>query len=375
MFVPWGRFLAEEELSINDTWTQARRSLNPRISCLVENVQLLRRSAEDARHEARQWAATAGDSGGASSIEAEGLGGDGEEAVSAYEPNDVGIATRLIDVIRSAAGGRQITAGSPELRGAVGDLSRFQQSALSCAEDLRATKVAESQGIRIASPGLRCVDATVPLQAQMRAIKSQQTCASRERVKMIQGVQCSAIAGGTDRTAAAQSVLAGFGEDDVHLTQSDATEPALHAHAGMDIRFGPSTSFVHAGRAIAARLTLNEKQAIVFLILCRQLVLLRRTDRGDAAQLCQFVGGEGGTSKTRTIQAPVELFARKDLSGRLLITATSGTAAAPINGITIHSACGFSKGAGAAANASRDVDGERLPKPAERFVHAQTPTD
>ncbi|GJN72473.1 hypothetical protein PLICBS_006546 [Purpureocillium lilacinum] len=56
-------------------------------------------------------------------------------------------------------------------------------------------------------------------------------------------------------------------------------------------------------------------------------------------------------------------------------TATSGAAAARINGITIHSACGFSKDAGAAANANRDVDGVRLPRPTERFVHGQTRMD
>ncbi|OAQ59512.1 ATP-dependent DNA helicase PIF1 [Purpureocillium lilacinum] len=143
----------------------------------------------------------------------------------------------------------------------------------------------------------------------------------------------------------------------------------------MAVCLGPSMSFVHNGKAIAARLTLNKKQSIAFLIMCRQLDLLRRTAGGDVAQLCQFVGGEGGTGKSRVIQALVELFAGRDMSRRLLITATSGAAAARINGITIHSACGFSKDAGAAANANRDIDGVRLPRPTERFVHGQTRMD
>lgn len=374
--MPWEDFLAEQELSINETWTRARRSLSPRVSCLVDNVQLLRRSAEDARRDAKQWAATAGDIGGSSSIEVDGPGRDGDEAASAYEPNDVGIATRLIDVLRSAAGACQITAGSPELSGAVKELSRFQQSALSCAMDLRGTRVAEDRERHVVSPGFRCSGASVPPQAQLRAIKSQQTSASRERVKMIQGMQSIATAGGgTDRAAAAQSILAGFGEDDVDLTEADAGGPVIEAHAGMTVRLGPSTSFVHAGKVIAARLTLNKKQSIAFLIMCRQLDLLRRTAGGDVAQLCQFVGGEGGTGKSRVIQALVELFAGRDMSSRLLITATSGAAAARINGITIHSACGFSKDAGAAANANRDVDGVWLARPTERFVHGQTRMD
>ncbi|KJZ69562.1 hypothetical protein HIM_11055 [Hirsutella minnesotensis 3608] len=375
LFVPWEDFLAEQELCINEIWTRARRFLSPRISCLVGNVQLLRRSAEDAKRDAKQWASTSGDTGGPGSGEVEGSGGEGGEAASAYEANDVGIATRLIDVLRSAVGACQITAGSPELRGAVKELSRFQHSALSCPVDLQATMVAEDRERCVALPGLACSGAPVPPQAQVRAIKSQQICASRERVKMIQGVQNIAVPSGTDRAAAAQSILAGFGEDDVHLTQSDAGGPTRQADAGMSVRLGPSTSFVHAGKALAARLTLNKRQAIAFLILCRRLDLLRQGDEGDVAQLCQFVGGKGGTGKSRVIQALVDLFASMDMSSRLLITATSGTATARINGITIHSACGLSKDVGAAATAARDLDGVRLPKLAERFVHGESRMD
>ncbi|PVH91040.1 hypothetical protein DM02DRAFT_546587, partial [Periconia macrospinosa] len=58
----------------------------------------------------------------------------------------------------------------------------------------------------------------------------------------------------------------------------------------------------------------------------------------EISQLCQFVGGEGGTGKSRVIEALVALFSSKGMRHRLLVTATSGTAAARINGITIHSA-------------------------------------
>jgi hypothetical protein len=120
---------------------------------------------------------------------------------------------------------------------------------------------------------------------------------------------------------------------------------------------------------------LNKRQAITFLIICRQLDLINRVENGDIGQLCQFVGGEGGTGKSRVIEALVELFAKKGLSNRLLITATSGTAAARIDGITIHSACGFSKDQGTGADTTTDLDGVRLPKQAERFVHGQSRMD
>ncbi|KJZ73069.1 hypothetical protein HIM_07453 [Hirsutella minnesotensis 3608] len=58
-----------------------------------------------------------------------------------------------------------------------------------------------------------------------------------------------------------------------------------------------------------------------------QLDPVHRGEKGDLGQFCQFVGGEGGTGKSRIIETVVDLFGSKGLSNRLLITATSGTAA------------------------------------------------
>ncbi|XP_044717273.1 ATP-dependent DNA helicase PIF1 [Hirsutella rhossiliensis] len=298
LFAPWETFLSEERGDINEIWRRARERLPPRTSCLVDNVQLLRRSAEDAKRDAKQWAASSGDGDPAGAPgDWGGWGGPGEadrEAGSAYQSDNVGNATRLIDVVRSATGANQITAGSRELSGMMQQLSRFQQSALASTAELRATVVTERGGGHINMPGQVFSGAAVPPQDQVKAIKSQQTCASRERVKMIQGIQSMAPAHGTDRGAAERSVLAGFGEEDVQVTRVETEERAgdclLHNM--------PPPGLDAAG------------------------------DGGDVSQLCQFVGGEGGTGKSRVIEALVGLFAAKDLSHRLLITATSGTAAA-----------------------------------------------
>ncbi|KAM4064199.1 PIF1-like helicase [Hirsutella rhossiliensis] len=110
------------------------------------------------------------------------------------------------------------------------------------------------------------------------------------------------------------------GEDNVEMATADFDETAGDAEAGM------------------------------------HLDLMRQNDGGDVGQLCQFVGGEGGTGKSQIIEALVELFSRRSLSNRLLITATSGTAAARINSSAIHSTCRFSKDQGAATNTARDLD-------------------
>ncbi|KAF5131318.1 ATP-dependent DNA helicase PIF1 [Metarhizium anisopliae] len=190
-------------------------------------------------------------------------------------------------------------------------------------------------------------------------------CASREKEKMIQGIQSAAVRG----------ELMGIGEDDIQMTGTDFEQTAVEACTGMQIRFGASTSFLEAGKTLVTRLTLNKRQAIALLIVCRQLDLIRCSEKDKTGQLCQFIGGEGGTGKSRVIQALVELFKSKEQPNRVLITATSGTAAARIDGITIHSACGFSKDVATAAHMAKNVDGVRLPKQAERFVDGQSRMD
>ncbi|KAM4064054.1 AAA domain-containing protein [Hirsutella rhossiliensis] len=323
LFVPWEAFVCEETGDINDIWARERAALAPRIARLADNVQLLRRSAEDAKRDARQWAATT-------------------------EEGEPAAAARANEGAEEAAEGRAgVTARSAELLAMTQQLCRFQQSALSSAAEL---------------------DATV------RAIKSQQRSAARERSGRSRNPGRRGGVGARGRPSAAlRGVMGGFGEDDVEVTAADAD-------AGMRVRLGPSSSFVAAGRELAGRLTLNEKQSIALLIICRQLDQARQGgdagDSGDAGQLCLFVGGEGGTGKSRVIEALVELFAQRDLSSQLLITATSGTAAARINGITLHSACGLLVGQGGQAGGSaREVDGVRLPGQGERFVDGRSRMD
>ncbi|KAM4063609.1 AAA domain-containing protein [Hirsutella rhossiliensis] len=309
LFVPWESFLGEEAGDINNIWARARESLAPRVARLADNVQLLRRSAEDAKRDAKQWAATA-EEGGMTAPQADDEGrGAAEGGEEAYRAGGAGDAARLIDVVPNAASAGQVTAQSTELLAMTQQLCRFQQSALGSAAELAATVVADERAGR-----------------RVRAIKSQQRSAARERERAIQGIQGGGAAAGVgaDRGAALRGVMGGFGEDDIDVTAADGD--------------------ADAGTAAGMRLTLNEKQAIALLIVCRQLDRIRQGDDagGDGGgQLCLFIGGEGGTGKSRVIEALVELLARRDLSSRVLVTATSGTAAARINGITLHSACGL----------------------------------
>ncbi|KAM4064088.1 PIF1 protein [Hirsutella rhossiliensis] len=106
--------------------------------------QLLRRSAEDAKRDAKQWAASSGDGDPTvAHVEEGGAGEAGAESAATYQPNSIGDATRLIDVVRGAVGANQVTAKSPELMAMIQQLCRFQQSALRSTAELEATALIE----------------------------------------------------------------------------------------------------------------------------------------------------------------------------------------------------------------------------------------
>ncbi|KAI8396536.1 hypothetical protein FOFC_21084 [Fusarium oxysporum] len=358
LFVPWESFLSEGAGDINAIWEGQRRALPRRILFVVDNIQLLHRSAEDAKRDANQWAAQSGGGGGDvdASVDTAGLECD-TEPQAAYRSDGVGTATRVLDVLRQAMARTEITAGSKEIWTTAQQLSRFQQSALRSADELHSTIVSE-RGLTTLSRAERPSSeaAEMPWQEHVKSIKSQQTSASREKEKMIQGIQTQPDSDTAGHEPTVYNMLNGFGEHEIRLTATDAETLGRCVRPSTTIQFGPSTSFSEVGRQLSRPFTLNRKQGIALWLICRQLDRVRRDESGTP-QLCQFIGGEGGTGKSRIIAAITELFASKGISHRLLVTATSGTAAANIDGVTIHSACGFSKDTAPRGGRGSDVDG------------------
>jgi hypothetical protein len=371
--MPWELFLCETSGDINAIWERQKQALARRVSFLADNIQLLRRSAEDVKRDARQWAALSGGVDPAADAVESGVADDDEGQGTVYRSDNIGNAIRLIDVLRNTLGKNQITAGSKEISTVVQELCRFQLAALLSKQELCATIVPERGPRNLRVPGDPFRTAGIPRQEQVRSIKSQQTSVSREREKMIQGMQSQPDSNTTGHSEAVHSALNGFGEDDIDITPADSETLARGRGPSTSIRFGPATSFVEAGRQLAESFTLNRRQSIAFRIICRQLDRVHRNERGTP-QLCQFIGGEGGTGKSRIIEALGELFASKGISHRLLVTATSGTAAARINGITIHSACGFSKDV-SRMGSSKDINGVRASNTANLYIDGQAKMD
>ncbi|KAH6883484.1 hypothetical protein B0T10DRAFT_377750, partial [Thelonectria olida] len=56
LFVPWEAFLSKMQGDITDIWSDYEVALSPRLRFHVSNISLLRKSAEDARKDAKLWA-------------------------------------------------------------------------------------------------------------------------------------------------------------------------------------------------------------------------------------------------------------------------------------------------------------------------------
>jgi hypothetical protein len=118
MFVPWQHFLVDTSGDVNAIWARHKRLLPRRLAAIVGNIQLLQRSAEDAKRDARQWAAQSGEADPmADAMDFSISEGESEESPrSSYKAGDIGKANRLIDVLRSNISANQSTTCSYDAR-------------------------------------------------------------------------------------------------------------------------------------------------------------------------------------------------------------------------------------------------------------------
>ncbi|KAH9852989.1 hypothetical protein C2E23DRAFT_729617, partial [Lenzites betulinus] len=114
---------------------------------------------------------------------------------------------------------------------------------------------------------------------------------------------------------------------------SDASNPTPHIANSF---FDPVVSDVDIEEHIALW-NLNREQARAFRIIANHS-LERDTDA-----LRMYLGGFGGTGKSRVIQALTSYFKAKKQSRRLRLASYTGIAAKHISGVTLHAALALDK--------------------------------
>ncbi|GKT51821.1 ATP-dependent DNA helicase pfh1 [Colletotrichum spaethianum] len=175
---------------------------------------------------------------------------------------------------------------------------------------------------------------TTIVKRTLKAVKAAQDRLHRERMLAIEGDEPE-----TDRRHTGAET--GFGDDGADqgfsaLPTITAVAVPLPAQTWIDI--APGATFTRAAAAVSAARTLNRMQHMALTLVCEALDA--RVD-GEERQHLQYIGGGGGTGKSWLIDSVKQVFAAKDVSNQLVITAMSRTAAAGIEGTTLHSAVGL----------------------------------
>ncbi|KAM4061813.1 PIF1-like helicase [Hirsutella rhossiliensis] len=276
-------------------------------------VYIKRKSAEDARKDAKLWASR---SEGDDTIDVEYPLDDGR-----YEEEPPAMAHRqayraLLQILRNAVQQTDATKDSPVLGGLIRDLCEENP-----AEDEQPLVQRQEDSYR-----------NIP---HDQAAKAQQLMHLRMLDDIESGSQGTMLsADGAD----VDDTLARYGDTEsaAALPGSDLNEQGPR----MLVDVSPATSFAEMGHTTAASFTLNYLQTMALQLVC--LFLDKYTANPDSAgQHLQYTGGPGGTGKSRIIDALKDVFAARNQPHLLQITGTSGSSAAQIGGTTIHSACGL----------------------------------
>ncbi|KAJ7157826.1 hypothetical protein C8R46DRAFT_891673, partial [Mycena filopes] len=88
---------------------------------------------------------------------------------------------------------------------------------------------------------------------------------------------------------------------------------------------------------VIGKWTLNPEQIRAFKIVAEHSAVPK------ASPLRMFLGGPGGTGKSRVIDALADFFASRGEERRLRRASYTGVAARNIRGMTLHAALGFGK--------------------------------
>jgi len=334
LFVPWEDFLAKLDRHPKEVWRELEQGLSERIRFYVKNIQLLTQSAEDARRDAKQWAQHCESN---YNPQESGDHTDQEEGVAASVTGlDVPTAARLAAAsLTSSLVNHSLAHSVPLCKQLVASFTDFEAEAA----DHGAEQAPMGRQHVLLPPGWEHPDDParpflLPLAKEVCHTFGQQKRLDGELRKGLRN-QAAVSGEAASRQDRVQGTLSGQDIAPGGISSSDLGW--RDDEAGMEVDYAPSSSFVALGRDIATQLTLNREQEAMFFLVCERLDKAER-DPESTPQLLAYLGGAGGTGKSQVIKAIRDLFARKEMSRRLAVCATSGAAAAELDGQTLHSA-------------------------------------
>ncbi|KAF6794973.1 DNA repair and recombination protein [Colletotrichum musicola] len=319
LFVPWEDFTHITDRDPIEVWKDHQPRLPDRIKGYIANIRLLHKTAEDAKKDAKLWASRSEGDQGIEFEEAD----DTEMHGEGWEPLSTDVHTTFHELVSSLHTEAGIVQGSPHLKNLVGRLDE---------QDTASDDGNSASPVDQRFPDTIRQRMTMP-KKRWKSVKASQQRLHKERMLAIEGDE-------PEMRPIHTGAETGFGDGDVieaaMLTPPPTQQPE-QARAWVEV--GPDDSFLRAGRLIGDKRTLNRMQKVALGLICEALD--KRVEGGEEQHL-QYIGGGGGTGKSWLIDTLKEVFVAKDAANKIVITATSGTAAAGIGGTTIHSAVGIS---------------------------------
>jgi len=319
LFVPWEDFLHEIPEDFSVLWKDLAENLSPRLKFNVKNISLLRKSADDAKTNVKLWKSHS----------------DGDDVVAAEfeEPLDTETATETDDILIEEC---NFTAFRKFLQHAVqtGEATEKSQPFL---QMLQTTNLAAGDFLKFYSTSSETRTGDFYNEIQH----------NEEQGIGIANLQASQITS----LCKAQKILDQNVIDRINGYDSEESTEATPS-AGKFITLGPGSklqvqtgsfeSYIDAALYIVDIWAMNKLQSQALL---QPFEFLQRYKTGEyeqeEPQYFNYIGGAGGTGKSRVIDAFRDVFRVKDCEKEILITASSGSAAAKILGVTVHSALGI----------------------------------
>lgn len=336
MFVPWEKFLSltEEPTSL---WTRFKSQLPDRLQTVVQSTSLLHRTKEDAQRDARMWNSRGEDAGELTdlllpepgNVEERSTGDEllPEDWVTAFTSmvhnltKDQSCVVQKSDVLQSLSINRSTTTNTAPRLSFADQVTEIYGDCGSCwAPD--------------AKTALRSIQAT----------NSQQLSANKLQRNTIESGESEIPAD----PSSAEEVSPGRSNNNEAYNQP--------VNPSVSLEFDSNTSFTSVGKAVATDFQLNARQRIALLLVTEALDRFVQNPE-ESEQYLGYLGGEGGTGKSRVIKAFYTVFEKRKDTSSIILTATSGAAAAEIGGTTYHSVLGMNPSQASRETRAPDHDG------------------
>ncbi|XDG06036.1 hypothetical protein ABKA04_005651 [Annulohypoxylon sp. FPYF3050] len=359
LFIPWEKFLTISNGSIMEIWERLSATLPERLDFIQSNFNVLRQSREDGILNAKIWNTQISQDPGEldSSIQNDNQVNDGEIAEDDEESKERQEAEELVAFSESLNKSllQSLLTGTPVFENAINRLA--QSFSTGRAIRLPDFPIApELDQYRRIENDIDFVIANSRTKGKARNVIDVTIKEWKQQLNRLNTLKSRQIAGeGHDQNEAnlgnqdQDEELLGMNEDPVVLRtertisdQSSWTDKPTTL--SVDYYIGQTWS--EASNILSMKEGLNANQATSLGIILRhldQVDIAKASQANDMVgaptpQLLHYLGGEGGTGKSVVIKTLLKALETKDMRRRIQITATSGSAGAHIDGVTIHSA-------------------------------------